>query len=402
MPPFSPFPGIRYAERFDPALVTAPPYDVVDADDRAALVARSDRNAVLFDLPDEADGADRYTAAAATFDAWRADGTLVTDDRPTFTVYRMTYTDDRGRPARTLGVIGALELSGPDEGRILPHEHTTPKARTDRLDLLRATCANLSAIWVLSPAEGLTALLEPDGPARDEWTDDDGVGHATWVVDDPARVAAIAEAVGSRPAVVADGHHRYETALLHRDERRAAAGPGAELGSDQLMALVVELTADELTVRPIHRLVEGLDAEALGDALAPWFTTVGAPVPASAVADGEVLALMDEVGALALVGPDGGATLLLPAEDAFVGVEDLDSARAAHALGQLEGVEVRPQHGTDLVQRAVTGGQAAAGLLLRPATVAQIAENARSEARMPAKTTFFHPKPKTGVVFRAC
>ncbi len=136
MPPFSPFPGIRYADRFDPAAVTAPPYDVVDEDDRAALVARSDRNAVLFDLPVESDGADRYTEAAATFDAWRADGTLVTDDRPTFTVYRMTYTDDRGRPARTLGVIGALALSRPDEGAILPHEHTTPKAKTDRLDLL--------------------------------------------------------------------------------------------------------------------------------------------------------------------------------------------------------------------------------------------------------------------------
>ncbi len=228
------------------------------------------------------------------------------------------------------------------------------------------------------------------------------MGHATWVVDDPDAVAAISEAVGSRPVVVADGHHRYETSLVHRDERRAAAGPDADLGSDALMALVVELTPDELTVRPIHRLVDGLDAEALGDALAPWLTPVGEPVPAAAVADGEVLALMDEVGALALVGRDGRARLLAPVEGAFAGVEDLDSARAAAALGALEGVGVRFQHGTDLVQRAVTGGTADAGLLLRPATVAQIAENARSDDRMPAKTTFFHPKPKTGVVFRAC
>ncbi|CAN5561525.1 DUF1015 domain-containing protein [soil metagenome] len=402
MPPFLPFPGIRYADDFDPAEVTAPPYDVIDADDRAALVARSDRNAVLFDLPDEADGADRYTAAAATFDAWRAEGTLVTDDRPTFTVYRMTYTDDRGNPARTLGVIGALERTRPDEGSILPHEHTTPKAKTDRLDLLRATCANLSAVWVLSPAEGLTAVIEPTEPPHQEWTDDDGVGHAVWTIDDPATIAKVSDTVGSRPVVVADGQHRYETSLVHRDERRAAAGPDAELGSDALMALVVELTADELPVRPIHRLVDGLDAATLRVALDPSFEAVGAPIPADEVADGSVLARMDEARTLGLVEADGSATLMVPRVEAFDGVEDLDSARVAHALVDVEGVDVRFQHGVDLVQRAVTGGGADAGLLLRPASVAQIAENARSDERMPAKTTFFHPKPKTGIVFRAC
>ncbi len=402
MPRFDPFPGIRYADRFDLAAVTAPPYDVIDADDRAALAARSDRNAVLFDLPVEADGQDRYTAAAATFDAWRAEGTLVTDAQPTFTVYRMSYTDDRGRPARTLGVIGALALSRPDEGEILPHEHTTPKAKTDRLDLLRATCANLSAIWVLSPAEGLTAVIEPTTPPDAEWTDDDGVGHAVWAIDDPATVAAVTEKVGSTPVVVADGHHRFETSLTHRDERRAAAGPDAALGSDAVMALVVELTPEELTVRPIHRLVDGLDPGALRVALDPWFEAVGAPVPASSVLDGSVLTQMDEAGALALVDTHGSATLLVPRVEAFDEVEDLDSARVAHALAAIDGVEVRFQHGVDLVVRAVTDGTAVAGLLLRPATVAQIAENARSDGRMPAKTTFFHPKPKTGVVFRAC
>lgn len=402
VPPFSPFPGIRYGDHLDPADVTAPPYDVIDAEDRSVLVSRSDRNAVLIDLPVEADGADRYGVAAATFAAWQADGTLVTDDGPTFTVYRMAYTDDLGRPARTLGVIGALELSRPDEGRILPHEHTTPKAKTDRLDLIRATCANLSAIWVLSPVEGLTRLIEPSTPPTQEWTDDDGVEHAVWTISDPATLAAVSEAVGSAPVVVADGHHRYETSLAHRDARREAAGPGAELGSDAVMALVVELTPDELTVRPIHRLVDGLAADALRDALATSFEVVGEPVGEDEVADGSVLARMDAAGAIALLGPDGAGTLLAPRAEAFAGVDDLDSARVAHALADVDGVEVRFQHGVDLVQRAVTGGTAEAGLLLRPATVTQIADNARSDGRMPAKTTFFHPKPRTGVVFRAC
>lgn len=403
MPPFHPFPGIRYRPDLDLADVTAPPYDVIDADDRAALVARSERNAVVFDLPDEREGEGRYAKAAATFDAWRADGTLVTDDRPTFTVYRMSYVDDRGRPARTLGVLGALELTRPDEGQILPHEHTTKKAKSDRLDLLRATCANLSAVWVLSLAEGLTAAIEPTGAPDAEWTDEDGVGHAVWRVEDPARLAEVERIVATAPVVVADGHHRYETSLAHRDERRAAAGPDAELGSDAFLTYVVELTADELDVRPIHRLVDGVDADTLLAELGRASYEVMEPrVSAEEVASGHVLALMDEVGGVALVHPDGTATLLTTRAGAFRDVDDLDSARLAHALAKVEGAEVRYQHGVDHVVRAVTGGQAGAGVLLRPATVAQIEENAHAGRRMPPKTTFFHPKPRTGVVFRAC
>ena len=403
VPSFQPFRGIRYAPDLDLAAVTSPPYDVIDADARAALVARSDRNAVLFDLPLEADGDDRYTHAAEVFGGWRADGTLVTDPEPTFTVYRMTYTDDHGRPARTLGVIGALELSGPDEGQILPHEHTTKKARTDRLDLMRATCAQLSPVWVLSLAEGLTALIEPDGPPDAEWTDEDGVGHAVWRVADPDTMAASAERVGGRPVVVADGHHRYETSLAHRDERRAAVGPDVEVASDAFMCLVVELTEDELTVRPIHRLVDGVDAEEL-DAILPQAGFPEVPdgfVPPEHVLDGTVLRRMEEVGAIAVVDAQGAARLY-DASGTFHDTQDLDSHRVADALRGFRSIGVRFQHGVDHVRAAVAKGDAGAGILLRPASVAQIEANAHAGVRMPAKTTFFHPKPRTGVVFRAC
>ncbi|QYG92823.1 DUF1015 domain-containing protein [Iamia sp. SCSIO 61187] len=403
MPPFQPFAGIRYRADLDPAAVTAPPYDVIDDEDRAALVARSDRNAVHFDLPLESDGVDRYVHAAEVFAGWQADGTLVTDPEPSYTVYRMTFVDDHGRPARTLGVIGALELSRPDEGQILPHEHTTKKAKTDRLDLMRATCANLSPVWMLSLAAGLTALIEPSGAPDAEWTDDDGVGHAVWRITDPDRLAAVSELVGSQPVVVADGHHRYETSLTHRDERRAAAGPDAELASDAFMCLVVELSEDELHVRPIHRLVDGVDADALVAILAErGFTPVGDPLDGDAVAGGRVLSAMAETGAVAVVDAQGGARLLRPRPDAFAGVADLDSARVGHALDGVGAVAVRFQHGVDHVQAAITKGDAGAGILLRPATVAQIEANAHAGERMPAKTTFFHPKPRTGVVFRAC
>jgi hypothetical protein len=167
------------------------------------------------------------------------------------------------------------------------------------------------------------------------------------------------------------------------------------------MVLVVELVDDELTVRPIHRLVRGLPTGTdLAAALeGRGFSPAGAATVAD-VADGAVLAAMTEAEAIAVVGPEGSATLLHPDPETFAGVADLDSARVAQALAGLPAHDVVYQHGTDLVQAAVVSGDADAGVLLRPATVAQIAANAHTGERMPAKTTFFHPKPKTGIVFR--
>jgi uncharacterized protein (DUF1015 family) len=407
VPLFEPFRGIRYpADRFRPADVTAPPYDVIDAGDRARLIARSPRNAVVVDLPvapgDDvaADAGDPYATAAQTFATWQSEGTLETDERPSFTVYRMGYHDDLGRPVQTIGVMGAVELSRPGEGGLLPHEHTTPKARSDRLDLLRSTSANLSAIWGLSLTKGLSALLEVTEAPLWHWADEVGVDHTVWRVDEPERVAQIRAAVGETPIVIADGHHRYETCLAYRDERRTAAG-GAHTAADSTLCFVVELVDDQLTVRPIHRLISGpASAETLRAALTERCFRAGEEVTADAVADGRVLRRMADVGALALVDPDGSATLLHPVPECFEGVADLDSARLDHALASVENVEVAYQHGVDLVLGALSSGRAQAGVLLRPATVAQIEANAHRGERMPPKTTFFHPKPKTGIVFR--
>jgi len=211
VPRFEPFRGIRYdVDRLDPARVTAPPYDVISPDDRQGLLAEAPENVVRVDLPvaDPADpDADPYALAAALFEQWRHEGVLVEDRQPSFTVYRMEAPDEDGVVRHTTGVIGALELSRPGEGGILPHEFTTPKAKSDRLDLLRSTTANLSPVWGLSPAVGLTDLLEgAEAPlAR---FDADGVVHTVWRITDPDRVAAIAAAIGSEPIVIADGHHR--------------------------------------------------------------------------------------------------------------------------------------------------------------------------------------------------
>jgi uncharacterized protein (DUF1015 family) len=395
VPRFTPFAGLRYAPGTDVDAVTAPPYDVIDAEERARLAARSDSNAVLFDLPDEADGPGRYDAADTLLRDLQARGVLVTDDAPSFYVYRMVYDDEQGRERHTTGILGALHLSRPGEGGILPHEHTTPKAKSDRLDLLRSTRHNLSPIWGLSLAAGLTDLCRTDGAPDMEATDEDGVRHQLWRVTDPARLAAISAVVDAEPVVIADGHHRYETSLAYRDERREADGEGGDY--DATLAYVVELTEDELAVRPIHRLLRG---EPRGDELLAALTAeLFDAIPTEA--DVDLPDRMAKAGGLGLVLPGGDAYVLVPRPDAFPsGMQDLDSSRLAAALDTMPNIDVEYQHGTDTILRRVAAGEAMAGVLLRPAGVPQIAATAHTGTRMPPKTTFFWPKPRTGFVFR--
>jgi uncharacterized protein (DUF1015 family) len=398
VPRFEPFPGIRYRDVADLADLTAPPYDVISPEDRRALAARHPANTVAIDLP--VDGDDPYAEAAATFARWQDEGVLVTDE-PTFYVYRMDFRDERGAARHTTGVLGALELSRPGEGGILPHEHTTKKAKSDRLNLLRSTAANLSAVWGLSPASGLSALLETGDEPVASWADGDGVTHSFWIVDDASRRDKITEVVGSGPVVIADGHHRYETSLAYREERRERDGrPGGgepEVhGYDSVLTYVVELAEDQLTVLPIHRLISGLpEGFDLAGALDPFFVVT----PAGPV-DAGITAVMRDQGCLVLVRPEG-TSLLTPRPGAFAGVRDLDTVRLDTALAALPAHDLVFQHGVDHVARAVDAGEAQAGVLLRPATVRQIIAIANGGERMPPKTTFFHPKPRTGVVFRS-
>jgi len=392
---FEPFPAIRYdSAQVDLAEVVSPPYDVIDDAQRAELAGRSPYNAVRIDLPVDEDGDDRYDVARRLLADWQASGVLVTDDAPTFTIYRMSYLDDAGRPRHTTGVIGALELTPPGTD-ILPHEHTTPKAKSDRLDLLRNSRANTSAIWGLSLAKGLTDLLPIDAPPDSDITDEDRVRHTVWVVRDPAVLAAISEAVAAQPVVVADGHHRYETSLAYRAERTSADGGGPGL-AESTLAYLVELVEDELTVRAIHRILNGMpDGFDLVAALDPWFEAIGAPPD-----DVPVTTAMESAGALCVVLPDR-EVLLRPRPDALADARDLDSSRLDVALAALPPHDLTFQHGPDNVRRLVRGGAAQAGVLLRPATVAQIDATAHGGERMPPKTTFFHPKLKTGLVFRS-
>jgi uncharacterized protein (DUF1015 family) len=394
MPRFEPFPGLRYRPTLPLEEVTAPPYDVLSADDRARYGAQHAANVVHVDVPAPPEGAERYANAARLFAAWRADGTLVADPAPSFTRYRMTFRDEAGNPRALTGYVGGLEVLPIDvTGDVLPHEQTTPKDRSDRLDLTRATDANLSPVWGLSMAEGFADLAVLPGAPVGTFTVD-GVTHDLVRVDDPAACARIASVVGSAPVVIADGHHRYAVARQFRAERRAATGDAAG-GYDLTMTFVTALSPEGLFVQAIHRLVSAVPASFdLRSHLATFFelSPAGTVTPATAV---EVV----ERSALCLVAPDGTGTWLRPRADAFAGLRDLDSLRLQSALAVVPH-EIRYQHGVDRVLGALRSGDAQWGVLLRPVPIAEIRRTATEHVLMPPKSTFFAPKPPTGLVIR--
>ena len=398
MPRFLPFPGIRYRTD-DITAVSAPPYDVIEPEARAALEARDPHNAVRLILPDSYDG------AAAALARWRAEGVLDTDDSPAFFVYAMEFTGDDGEARRTTGVLGALGLDDHGSG-VMPHERTLPKAKTDRLELLRATRANLDPIWGLSLAAGLSQSIDPgDAPPSTVATDEEGFRHTLWRIHDPDRVAAISAAIGAELIVLADGHNRFETANNYRRERRDAGVD--DPGADAIMTLVVELAPEQLCVRAIHRLVSGIgDVDLRATLTGPYSVEpVGPNVPEGIVA---LEAAMREREGLGLVDRDGLALLVptaeldrrlaeLPAE-----LRDVDSARFdAGVRAALPGVTLAYRNDSRTVAAQVEKGNADAAVLLRPVSVETIRAAAAADLRMPEKTTFFAPKPRTGMVFRS-
>ena len=392
MPLFEPFHALRYAavDNADIGVVTSPPYDVFDEEVRDEYARKSPHNIVHVDYPIESDGPTRYEEAAITLRKWKAEGAIVRDDQPSFSIYRMTFTDDAGRQRTTVGVIGALEVVDEGAGGVLPHERTTPKAKTDRLDLTRATLTNLSPVWGLSLSEGLTDLLRESGELVAQCTDEEGVHHVLERVDDPDRIRAISQCVAAQPVLIADGHHRYAISRTFRDESRTTGGPrGAEL----TMTYVGELIQEQLSVAAIHRLYD-VDAETLRGALATFYDFADAGQVGS-----HTISAMDEKGCLCLVDKNGTGTYLIPKEATLASVRQLDSARLEYALTSLEHT-VSYQHGVHEVLQKVQTPNVGAAILIRPVSIEEIRRTAHTGELMPPKSTFFTPKLRTGMVLR--
>ena len=390
MPRFEPFRGLRY----DPSRVLlddviAPPYDVVDSDERARLAERSPYNSILIELPI---GEDPYQHAAALLDAWEREGVLVRDEDPALYVYRMSF-ERQGVKRTTTGVIGAVGLDGAG-GAVLPHERTMSRPAQDRLELLRACQVNLSPIWGLSLAEGLSEACAAAIASADDHriaTDDEGTTHEIWAARDRDVIERISALVAPERIVIADGHHRFETATRYRQERRSQNGdqPG---DFDLIMMLVVQLSPEELAVEPTHRLLSGLPERVdLAAELGSEFRLEPAPDDPEAI-----VAAMASRGALGLVTPEG--SYLLDAGSAST--SDLDTERVEALLEKLPSHELSYQRGAAEAIDAVRSKGMQAAVLVNPPSVEQIADTARRGVMMPPKTTYFAPKPRTGMVFR--
>ena len=389
MPRFEPFAAIRYATD-DLAPVIAPPYDVLSDADVDAFEAKSIHNVVRIDVP--RGGEDRYDVAAKTMHAWLDEGVLVSDSEPSFTIYRMRFTDSAGVRRDITGVLGALEVVDLEAGGVLPHERTTAQASTDRLDLTRATAANLSPVWGLSLATGLTDVLAEPGELLGAVTDA-GVEHVVERVIDPQRIAAIRDKLAADDVLIADGHHRYGVSRSYRDEVREATGR-TDTAAELTLAFVNELIEEQLSVEAIHRLYSDIDVTNLAAALARSFELIPTDQPSP-----ETLAAMATEGFLVLFTRD--ASWRLEAKPGrFDGVRALDGGWLETALADVP-VKVSYQHGLEEALWGVESGQASAAVLIRPVSVAEIERTAREGLLMPPKSTFFTPKLKTGFVIRS-
>ena len=393
MPRFEPFRATRYADAKRLATLSAPPYDVISDAQRARYAAQSPHNVVHVDMPLSSGGGDPYLEAANTLENWKSTGVLVADAERSFSLYRLSFVDATGAQRNTVGVIGALEVVDEGAGGVLPHERTTPKAKTDRLDLTRATEMNLSPVWGLSLAKDLSKSLAEPGEVLGTFTDENTVTHSIERVTDPERVARIASIVGGEPVVIADGHHRYAISRTYRDEIRVARG-STSTGAELTMTYVNELVEEQLSVAAIHRFYSDTTPDALLDALSKRFDLSDAPP-----SDDKTLARMNSFRCLFYSDVNGRSFWLAPKSDSFPGVRDLDSARLEFALADTKHA-VSYQHGQHEAIDKLTSPGCVAVILIRPVSVAEIQRTANERLLMPPKSTFFTPKLQTGLVMR--
>lgn len=393
MPRFEPFHALRFADNGNLGVYCAPPYDVLSDYDRQQLAAQSAHNIVHIDLPIADPPSDAYANASHLLQSWIKDGVLQRDDEPSLTLYRTSFTDETGKSRNIVGVIGSLEVVDEGAGGVLPHEQTTPKAKTDRLDLTRATDANLSPVWGLSTKIGLSALLSEPGKPVGSVVDAEGVIHSVERVVDKSRIESICAAVSSSPVVIADGHHRYAISRTFRDEVRART-QSKDTGAELTLTYINELVEEQLSVAAIHRFYNGASADDLRKALTQFYT-----FEAATSVDDNILQEMNKRGSLVFIDDRMSVSWMTPKVGVFDSVRELDSARLEYALAGVDHT-VGYQHGATEVQELVASGRATAAILIRPVSVAEIRRTADEGLLMPPKSTFFTPKLRTGLVMR--
>ena len=391
--------------------VAAPPYDVIDAEQRRRLADRSPYNVVRVDLPEAEPGQDIYAEAARIFEGWQQEGALVRDDEPALWTLTQDYAGPDGRELTRHGVFARVRVEDYGPGRIRPHERTHPGPKEDRLRLTRATKANLSPIFSLydDPSGATAAVLQAAEPFGEQ-TDDDGTVNRLGRVSDPAAIEAFQAALEPAELLIADGHHRYETARVYADEI------GGEGEHRYVLMCLVALQDEGLTVFPTHRLIRDTTPqtqEALANTLRALFD-------------------IDEIGHADLRPPDGEGPLTMGYIDSFFkrgfrltlkdqatadeALRDLPEAYRHLDTAVLEALVLNGPLGLseddiahlrglgysrtdDEALELVLSGEYDAAFFLRSTPIEQVRAIAAAGVNMPPKSTYFFPKVPTGLLF---
>ncbi len=405
------FKGVRYDQAVVGELdkVVSPPYDIISPEDRVYYHELHPANFVRLVLGEEresdSDTDNRFTRARGYLDEWLASAAMKQDLEPAIYVYRQLYERD-GRTLAILGLTCAVKLHDYADGVILPHENTLAKPKSQLIQLMRQVQANLDSVYGLyaDPDGVIDALMdramaaEPVSDAHDK----DGVRHQLWAVTDPAEIAAAVDFMRDKPIAIADGHHRYETALAYKAENPAA---------DWLMMTIANVHQKDMTIFPTHRVVAGLDEatlEQLEGALGDMFD----------IAPSTAESLLDDMARLGAIGlyRRGRALTLKPKPAAYAALPGSEASRKLEVnvlhkliLAPILGIDdEKLRNQTHIIYtrdaseatRLVDSGERQLAFLVNPIEVKAVLDIAEAGERMPQKATYFYPKLLSGLVLR--
>jgi uncharacterized protein (DUF1015 family) len=408
MPELSSFHGVRFTAP-DVGNLVCPPYDVISPEEQDRLYARSEHNAVRIELPrpEQSDESkeERYRRAGDLFKKWLSEGVLERDDKPGFYVYRQDFVSPSGTRRQVTGIIGALKLEEfGDTAGVLPHERTMPGPIEDRLALTRACPVNVSPIYAVY--RGRAQLLPwstalENRPTAARLTDENGALHRLWVVHAPAELEMISTALAEGPLVIADGHHRYETALAYS---RQQDGPGPH---ESLMCFCVDADAEDLEVLPYHRVFRSdQDPARVAEMLDERFTTnafaagKGEAALTESKSDHPLLFVFEDREILVELSDDEVRAVVGDRAPAWRDLDIVALHEVVFAAVFEEGLEeLQFFHDAEEIRSRLGSGYNG-GVLLKPLRAAEVIEVAKSGERMPQKASYFWPKALTGLVFR--
>lgn len=432
-----PFHGLRYNPDLVPDLATAvsAPYDIIDAKAQHAYYERSPYNVIRLELgieyPSDSAADNRYTRAARQLAEWKRGQVLRSEEQPALYLYEEAFTH-KGQTVTRRSLLAPVRLAHWDEGIVLPHEHTLPKAKADRLHLLTTTHTQFSPILAMYDDPGavgpLLDAVAATPPISAFTLTDQSVAaaaetHRLWAITDRSRIDQLVTTFGPLQLYIADGHHRYETALAYRDQQRAA-GAATEAPSEYVLMALIETEDPGLILRPTHRMLRDLgplDRSAILAKIAEHFLIERRPATPSleAALNQAQAAPSSSSPVFTILGlQDGWLHRLMPRPDISLAAALPDVPRALRAVDTVvlqrlileSALGLAPQEAEagERIQytrdpaeaiRAFTSGSAQLVFFLAPTPIAQIREATRAGARMPQKTTYFYPKPVTGLVF---